>query len=180
MESWITSILLRGDDFSTQLSTFSQLADTHNMVFFQACAQMYLGIQYIRQGSVQSGIKILTDGLQSYQACQSKLGVPKWIPTESDSFFQQAASLARTQRAALFELTATTGYVRHKRGSGVGTGSGAGSDCSGKTDAHPERQLRQLIESFDDQRSFQHLATAKQLFDLLPDSSDETSEQLQV
>jgi predicted ATPase/class 3 adenylate cyclase len=236
MESWITSILLRGDDFSTQLSTFSQLADTHNMVFFQACAQMYLGIQYIRQGSVQSGIKILTDGLQSYQACQSKLGVPKWMtyvaegyqsagqyeqsiqlldsakiemdnmgneyfraewarvraeslsriagcdPTESDSFFQQAASLARTQRAALFELTATTGYVRHKRGSGVGTGSGsgAGSDCSGKTDAHPERQLRQLIESFDDQRSFQHLATAKQLFDLLPDSSDETSEQLQV
>lgn len=87
MESWITSILLRGDDFTEQLKTFSQLANTHKMIFFQACAQMYQGIQQIRTGDLESapvstpesGIAVLTEGLKLYRACQSKLGVPKWM-----------------------------------------------------------------------------------------------------
>lgn len=86
LESWITSILLRGDDFSVQLDTMSALAETHNMVFFQACAQMYSGIQNIRQGAVSSGITILTEGLKRYQACQSKLGVPKWMTYVAEGY----------------------------------------------------------------------------------------------
>lgn len=86
MESWITSILLRGDDFSAQLETFRALADTHNMVFFQACAQMYLGIQTIRNGSPAAGIKVLTEGLKRYQDCQSKLGVPKWMTYVAEGY----------------------------------------------------------------------------------------------
>ncbi len=86
MESWITSILLRGDDFAEQLGVFSSLADTHNMVFFQACAQMYLGIQQIRNDAIRSGIKELTDGLERYRACQSKLGVPKWMTYVAEGY----------------------------------------------------------------------------------------------
>jgi len=86
MESWITSILLRGDDFSEQLSTFRHLADTHKMVFFQACAQMYAGIQEIRNDAVDSGIKVLTEGLSLYQACQSRLGVPKWMTYVAEGY----------------------------------------------------------------------------------------------
>ena len=86
MESWITSILLRGDDFTEQLDTFSRLADTHNMVFFQACAQMYLGIQQIRNEAISSGIEVLTDGLVRYRACQSKLGVPKWMTYVAEGY----------------------------------------------------------------------------------------------
>lgn len=225
MESWITSILLRGDDFSTQLSTFSRLADTHNMVFFQACAQMYQGIQEIRQGSVTTGIRILTEGLKRYQACQSKLGVPKWMTyvaegyqaagqheqtiqlldsakaemdnmgneyfraewarvraeslssmashdPASEAFYQQAISLAQAQRAALFELTATTGYVRHKRG--------AGSDDANKADTNPEQQLQRVTGLFKGQQSFQHLATAKQLLGTTAGCGDEAPERTQV
>ncbi len=86
MESWITSILLRGDDYTEQLVTFSQLADTHNMVFFQSCAQMYLGIQQIRNDAIGSGINVLTDGLVRYRACQSKLGVPKWMTYVAEGY----------------------------------------------------------------------------------------------
>ena len=86
MESWITSILLRGDDYTEQLDTFSQLADTHNMVFFQSCAQMYLGIKQIRNDAIGSGINVLTDGLVRYRACQSKLGVPKWMTYVAEGY----------------------------------------------------------------------------------------------
>ena len=194
MESWITSILLRGDDYTEQLDTFSQLADTHNMVFFQSCAQMYLGIQQIRNDAIGSGINVLTDGLVRYRACQSKLGVPKWMTYVaegyqyagqhdqalqmlddakvemddmgneyfraewarvraeavvsgtgdslplSQSLFEEAISLSKSQGARLFELTATLGLARLQ--------------YAQAQDESVLQKLRVVVDKLSDQKAF--------------------------
>lgn len=129
LESWITSILLRGDDFSEPLDTLSQLADEHQMVFFQACAQMYRGIQQIHSsapvaghqsaGSTSAGstiaagagagIEELSRGLSLYIDCQSRLGVPKWMTYAADGYRivgqqQQALQLLDDAKAQMDEL----------------------------------------------------------------------------
>ena len=88
MESWITSILLRDDDFSDLLARFGQMADQHQLVFFQACARLYQGIQTIRSGNPEEGVRIASDGLDLYRACQSMLGVPKWITYVAEGYLQ--------------------------------------------------------------------------------------------
>ena len=47
---------------------------------------MYLGIQQIRNDAIGSGINVLTDGLVRYRACQSKLGVPKWMTYVAEGY----------------------------------------------------------------------------------------------
>lgn len=88
MESWITSILLRGDDFSAPLATLIKLADTHQMVFFKACAQLYQGIGLMRSGKTSAGNQTTVQGLELYRACQSRLGVPKWITYVAEGYQQ--------------------------------------------------------------------------------------------
>ncbi|OED42153.1 hypothetical protein AB833_07550 [Chromatiales bacterium (ex Bugula neritina AB1)] len=88
MESWITSILLRGDDYSRQLKKLKELADTHQMVFFQACAEMYEGIQQISDNRAENGVVTAAAGLARYQACQSKLGVPKWMTYVAEGYLR--------------------------------------------------------------------------------------------
>ncbi len=88
MESWITSILLRDDDFSALLERFAQMADQHQMVFFQACARLYQGIATIRSGAPERGVEIASEGLELYRACQSMLGVPKWITYVAEGYLQ--------------------------------------------------------------------------------------------
>ena len=119
LESWITSILLRGDDFSEPLDTLGQLADEHQMVFFQACAQMYRGIQQIHSntavagckaaGSAGPGVEMLSRGLSLYIDCQSRLGVPKWMTYAADGYRiagqqQQALQLLDDAKAQMDEL----------------------------------------------------------------------------
>ena len=157
----------------------------------------------IRNDVADSGIRVITEGLKLYQACQSKLGVPKWMTyvaegyqytgqhdqtlllldsakaemnnmgneyfraewarvraeslsviaqhdlRQSEELFEKAISLSRSQRAKLFELTATIGLARLQQ-------------CRGQGDVAIS-QLRQVVSVFSGQASFAHLVVAKQL-----------------